>query len=215
MIRVIDDGSGMAQDDALLAFERHATSKLRTADDLLAISHARVRGEALPSIAAVSRLLLQTPRGEEEKERGSSLPGGKLVSVKPEGLPSGTTISVPIFFTGVPRGEIFSNPRPRNLATSLARHALCTGASAKQFVLRRRRRIINVTPWKRWPSACTSYLDPGSRELFEILPVSSPMRPAIHRSRTDYQERAAETCRRGFASRPDVQRSNRNGISSS
>src|SRR6202030_694583 len=67
MIRVIDNGSGMNHDDALLAFERHATSKLRTADDLLSISTLGFRGEALPSIAAISRLLLQT-RGEEGAE---------------------------------------------------------------------------------------------------------------------------------------------------
>src|SRR3979490_1018041 len=60
MIRVIDDGSGMAQDDALLAFERHATSKLRTADDLLSIATLGFRGEAPPSSAAVSRVLLET-----------------------------------------------------------------------------------------------------------------------------------------------------------
>ena len=60
MIRVIDDGYGMTHDDALLAFERHATSKLRTADDLLSIATLGFRGEALPSIAAVSRLLLET-----------------------------------------------------------------------------------------------------------------------------------------------------------
>ncbi len=60
LIRVVDDGSGMNHDDALLAFERHATSKLRTADDLLSIATLGFRGEALPSIAAISRLLLET-----------------------------------------------------------------------------------------------------------------------------------------------------------
>jgi DNA mismatch repair protein MutL len=60
MIRVSDNGSGMAHDDALLAFERHATSKLRTSDDLLSIATLGFRGEALPSIASVSRLLLET-----------------------------------------------------------------------------------------------------------------------------------------------------------
>src|SRR5271154_6882289 len=54
MIRVVDDGHGMAHDDALLAFERHATSKLRTAEDLLSIATLGFRGEAMPTIAAVS-----------------------------------------------------------------------------------------------------------------------------------------------------------------
>ncbi|HEV8384266.1 MAG TPA: DNA mismatch repair endonuclease MutL, partial [Candidatus Acidoferrales bacterium] len=69
MIRVIDDGHGMGHDDALLAFERHATSKLRTSDDLLAIATLGFRGEALPSIAAVARLLLETCAEEETTEK--------------------------------------------------------------------------------------------------------------------------------------------------
>src|ERR1700719_1721666 len=60
MIRVVDDGCGMGHDDALLAFERHATSKLRSAEDLFEVSTLGFRGEALPSIAAVSRLVLET-----------------------------------------------------------------------------------------------------------------------------------------------------------
>ena len=76
MIRVIDDGSGMNHDDALLAFERHATSKLRTADDLLSIATLGFRGEALPSIAAISRLLLETRDGSKGRRRelASNLP---------------------------------------------------------------------------------------------------------------------------------------------
>ncbi len=60
LIRIADDGCGMLRDDALLAFERHATSKLRDVKDLLSISTLGFRGEALPSIASVSRLLLET-----------------------------------------------------------------------------------------------------------------------------------------------------------
>src|SRR6266550_6332176 len=59
LIRVADDGCGMSHDDALLAFERHATSKIRSAEDLFEISTLGFRGEALPSIAAVSRLALE------------------------------------------------------------------------------------------------------------------------------------------------------------
>src|SRR5215471_11209198 len=64
LIRITDDGCGMNRDDALLAFERHATSKLRTADDLLAIATLGFRGEALPSIASVARVTLETATGE-------------------------------------------------------------------------------------------------------------------------------------------------------
>ena len=65
LIQVIDDGSGMVRDDALLAFERHATSKLHDAEDLLSIATLGFRGEALPSIASVSRLVLETCAKEE------------------------------------------------------------------------------------------------------------------------------------------------------
>src|ERR1700688_3487732 len=78
LIRISDDGQGMNRDDALLAFERHATSKLRTADDLLSIATLGFRGEVLPSIAAVSRLLLQTRAAEEEEGTRVEFAGGKL-----------------------------------------------------------------------------------------------------------------------------------------
>ena len=75
LIRVTDNGHGMNRDDALLAFERHATSKLRTADDLLSIATLGFRGEALPSIAAISRLLLETrdAEGRRAREHGRGL----------------------------------------------------------------------------------------------------------------------------------------------
>src|ERR1700758_52800 len=60
LIRIADDGCGMMRDDALLAFERHATSKLRSSEDLLSIATLGFRGEALPSIASISRLLMET-----------------------------------------------------------------------------------------------------------------------------------------------------------
>src|ERR1700726_207065 len=91
MIRVIDDGTGMAQDDALLAFERHATSKLRTADDLLSIATLGFRGEALPSIAAVSRLLLQTRAADETTGAAVEFAGGKLLRCDEFPGPAGTT----------------------------------------------------------------------------------------------------------------------------
>src|SRR6202166_4626289 len=83
MISVIDDGHGMTHDDALLAFERHATSKLRSAEDLLSIITLGFCGEAMPTIAAVSRLLLETRAEEEAEGTRVEFAGGKLISVKP------------------------------------------------------------------------------------------------------------------------------------
>src|SRR5712692_1190457 len=107
MIRIIDDGHGMSHDDALLAFERHATSKLRSADDLLSIPTLGFRGEALPTIAAVSRLLLETRAEEDVEGTRVEFAGGKLVNVKPAGLPVGTTVSVADLFYSVPARRKF------------------------------------------------------------------------------------------------------------
>src|SRR2546428_360240 len=90
MIRVIDDGCGMTHDDALLAFERHSTSKLRTADDLLSISTLGFRGEALPTIAAVSRLLLETRDAAEARGTRIEFANRKLRGAKPAGPPAWT-----------------------------------------------------------------------------------------------------------------------------
>src|SRR3954471_9981735 len=78
LIQITDDGCGMVRDDALLAFERHATSKIRNADDLLSIATLGFRGEALPSIASVSRLRLETRAPEEASGTVVEVNGGKM-----------------------------------------------------------------------------------------------------------------------------------------
>jgi DNA mismatch repair protein MutL len=215
MIRVIDDGTGMAHDDALLAFERHATSKLRTADDLLSIATLGFRGEALPSIAAVSRLLLQTRAAEEEEGTRIEFAGGKLVSVKPEGLPAGTTISVADLFYCVPARRNFLKSETTELGhiASLVTHYALAHPD-KQFVLKTpTQEIINATAVKTMAERVYQLFGRQAiEELFELLPVSSPMRAAITEAELTTEERAAELVVRGFASRPEVQRSNRNGI---
>jgi len=215
MIRVIDDGTGMAQDDALLAFERHATSKLRTADDLLSIATLGFRGEALPSIAAVSRLLLQTRAAEEEEGTRIEFAGGKLVNVKPEGLPAGTTISVADLFYCVPARRNFLKSETTELGhiASLVTHYALAHPD-KQFVLKTpTQEIIHATAVETMAERVYQLFGRAAlEELFEILPVSSPMRAAITETELGPEERAAELVVRGFASRPDVQRSNRNGI---
>jgi DNA mismatch repair protein MutL len=215
MIRVIDDGTGMAQDDALLAFERHATSKLRTADDLLSIATLGFRGEALPSIAAVSRLLLQTRAADEEEGTRIEFAGGKLVNVKPEGLPAGTTISVADLFYSVPARRNFLKSETTELGhiASLVTHYALAHPD-KQFVLKTpTQEIIHATAVETMAERVYQLFGRSAlEELFEILPVSSPMRAAITETELTNEERAAELVVRGFASRPDVQRSNRNGI---
>src|ERR1700741_2419107 len=137
MIRVIDDGHGMMHDDALLAFERHATSKLRSADDLITISTLGFRGEALPSIASVSRLLLETRAADEAEGTRVEFAGGKLLGVKPEGLPAGTTVSVADLFYCVPARRKFLKSETTELGhiASLVTHYALAHPD-KQFVLK-------------------------------------------------------------------------------
>src|SRR6202008_3669379 len=92
LIRVVDNGMGMLRDDALLAFERHATSKLSDVKDLLSIATLGFRGEALPSIASVSRLLLETRAREEAVGTVVELAGGKILRCEDVALTGGTII---------------------------------------------------------------------------------------------------------------------------
>jgi DNA mismatch repair protein MutL len=215
MIRVIDDGTGMMHDDALLAFERHATSKLRTADDLLSIATLGFRGEALPSIAAVSRLLLQTRAAEDAEGTRVEFAGGKLVGVNPEGLPLGTTISVADLFYCVPARRNFLKSESTELGhiASLVTHYALAHPD-KQFALKTpTQQIIHATAVEKMSERVYQLFGRQALdELFELVPVSAPMRASITEAELTTEERAAEITVRGFASRPEVQRSNRNGI---
>src|SRR5215468_3243699 len=182
MIRVVDDGSGMAHDDALLAFERHATSKLRTADDLLSISTLGFRGEALPSIAAVARLLLETrPEGDAEGTR-VEFAGGKLVGVKPAGLPVGTTVSVADLFYCVPARRKFLKSDTTELGhiASLVTHYALANPE-KQFVLSTpAQEIIRCAPVEQLSDRVYQLFGRQALDdLVEIPGVSGPFRAAI------------------------------------
>jgi DNA mismatch repair protein MutL len=108
-ISVRDDGTGMTQDDAILAFEHHATSKLQTAEELSSIATLGFRGEALPSIASVSRLTLRTCCDDPEEVSGTELEiqGGILRAVKPLSWDRGTEIVVRDLFFNVPARRKF------------------------------------------------------------------------------------------------------------
>lgn len=104
LIRVVDDGLGMNRDDALLCLERHATSKIQRAEDLFAVATMGFRGEALPSIASISRLILTTreQRGESVAATQVILNAGKIVAVKEAGSPPGTSVEVRQLFFNLP-----------------------------------------------------------------------------------------------------------------
>src|SRR5437764_3614341 len=116
LIRIVDNGHGMVRDDALLAFERHATSKLRTSDDLLSIATLGFRGEALPSIASVSRLLLETRAFDDDAGTLVEITGGSITRVEEAGLPSGTTIAVRDLFFNTPARRKFLKSEQTELA---------------------------------------------------------------------------------------------------
>ena len=215
MIRVIDDGHGMTHDDALLAFERHATSKLRSADDLLSISTLGFRGEALPTIAAVSRLLLETRDESEAEGTRLEFAGGKLVGVKPAGLPAGTTISVADLFYCVPARKKFLKSDTTELGhiASLVTHYALANPD-KHFVLTTpTQEIINSPPAEKLADRIYQLFGRQSMdELVEIPPASAAFRAAITEPELEQSEESATLTVRGFTSRPDVQRPNRNGI---
>ncbi|MGH9715930.1 MAG: DNA mismatch repair endonuclease MutL [Candidatus Acidiferrales bacterium] len=214
MIRVIDDGCGMNHDDALLAFERHATSKLANADDLLSISTLGFRGEALPTIAAVSRLLLETRTPEEEQGTRVEFAGGKLVSVKPAGVPAGTSMSVADIFYCVPARRKFLKSETTELGhvASLVTHYALAHPET-HFVLKTPTQvIIDCPPVEKLADRVYQVFGRQALdELMEIPPSEAPVRSAITEPALEEGEEASTIRVAGSTSRPEVQRANRNG----
>ena len=107
LVRVEDDGEGMTPDEAVLALERHATSKIRRLEDLAAITTLGFRGEALPSIASVSHLLLRTRARGASRGTEIRVSGGVVASTREVGAPEGTTLEVTDLFYNVPARRKF------------------------------------------------------------------------------------------------------------
>jgi DNA mismatch repair protein MutL len=127
LIQVRDDGSGMTQDDAILAFEHHATSKIQRAEDLANIATLGFRGEALPSIASISRLILKTRfEGAEATSAGTEIEiqGGIMRSVKATAWDRGSEVTVRDLFFNVPARRKFlrSNETELGHVTRLVTH---------------------------------------------------------------------------------------------
>jgi DNA mismatch repair protein MutL len=228
LIRIVDDGCGMLRDDALLAFERHATSKLRDVKDLLSISTLGFRGEALPSIASVSRLLLETRSAEETTGTRIEIAGGKMLRCEEAALGGGTVITVRDLFYNVPARRKFLRTEPTELAhiASLVTH-YSLAHPGKTFVLTSGATdLLHVTPvatmkervYQVFGSQVLDELvDIGVREKEIYLPPPSvPASEAIAEYRREPgpdDDPPTRTFRlSGFFSRPQVQKTNRNSI---
>jgi DNA mismatch repair protein MutL len=208
-------GKRLIRVDALLAFERHATSKLRTADDLLSIATLGFRGEALPSIAAISRLVLETRSTEEEQGTRVEFAGGKLIGVKPAGVPAGTSISVGDIFYCVPARRKFLKSETTELGhiASLVTHYALAHPECRFFLQTPTQEILDCAPVEKLADRVYQIFGRAALdELVEIPAQEAPVRSAITEPQMEQDEQAAVLRVTGFASRPEVQRANRNGI---
>ena len=221
LIRVADDGYGMNRDDALLAFERHATSKLRTADDLLSIATLGFRGEALPSIASVARVTLETATGEEAAGTRVEIAGGKILRVDDAALPRGTTIAVADLFFNTPARRKFLRAESTELAhvTALVTHYALAHPEKHFELVSASHTILSAPPVAR--TAERIYPVFGKETLGQLLPVAAeaplahaglPEPPPWKRD-PDQTPRQPGTLRlSGFYSKPELQKLNRNSI---
>ena len=225
LIRISDDGCGMNRDDALLAFERHATSKLRTADDLLSIATLGFRGEALPSIASVARVTLETATGsgEDGETAGTrmEIAGGRILRVEDAALPRGTTLAVADLFFNTPARRKFLRAESTELAhvTALVTHYALAHPEKHFELLSATHTIVSAPPVAR--TAERIYQIFGKETLAQLLPVAAET-PLAHaglpepppwRKDPDQPARDPGVLRlSGFYSKPELQKLNRNSI---
>jgi DNA mismatch repair protein MutL len=224
-ILVADDGSGMGRDDAMLAFERHATSKLRDAQELLSIHTLGFRGEALPSIASVSRLLLETRSEDEPTGTRVEIAGGKMLSVEEKALPAGTTITVKNLFYNVPARRKFLRTEQTELAhvASLVTHYSLAHIDKTFTLSHDKGKLLNVTPvptlrervYQIFGAETLDQLveiKPAERELYEE-PSPVPPTQAVPAARAAETGPAPKIYRlSGFVSTPQIQKLNRNSV---
>jgi DNA mismatch repair protein MutL len=221
LIRISDDGCGMNRDDALLAFERHATSKLRTADDLLAIATLGFRGEALPSIASVARVTLETATGEEVAGTRMEIAGGKILHVEDAALPRGTTIAVSDLFFNTPARRKFLRAESTELShvTALVTHYALVHPEMHFELLSASHTIVLAPPVAR--TAERIYQIFGKDTLGQLLPVAAetplerpglPEPPPWKRDPDEPARDPGALRLAGFFSKPELQKLNRNSI---
>src|SRR5205809_117434 len=233
LIQISDNGYGMTRDDALLAFERHATSKIQSAEDLLTVATLGFRGEALPSIASVSRLKLETRAPGESSGTMLEINGGKIFRVEEAGLPEGTAITVRDLFFNTPARKKFLKAESTELShiASLVTH-YALAHPHNHFELHPATNAILVAPSVA-DSGQRVYQVFGKETLEQLIAVAAvqpfervglPQPPPWRRAEVDEdQDEDARTTGRsatdpgemrihGFVSKPEIQKLNRNSI---
>jgi DNA mismatch repair protein MutL len=224
LIRVADNGQGMNRDDALLAFERHATSKLRSADDLLAIATLGFRGEALPSIASVARVTLETASADSTSaEPGTriEIAGGRILHVDDVALPAGTTISVSDLFFNTPARRKFLRAESTELAhvTALVTHYALAHPEKHFELVSASHTLLSAPPVAR--TAERIYQIFGKDTLAQLLSVAAenplersglPEPPPWKKDPDESPRQPGSLRLSGFYSKPELQKLNRNSI---
>src|ERR1700759_3955197 len=221
LIRIVDNGCGMVRDDALLAFERHATSKLRTSDDLLAIATLGFRGEAMPSIASISRLEIDTRAAEEAAGTRVEIVGGRMHRVEDAGLPPGTTIAVRDLFFNTPARRKFLKSETTELShvTALVTHYALAHPD-KHFELHSATHALLQAPPVAEPADRIFQIF-GRETLDHLLPIAAEVdlervglpAPPPWKQDEDYQPPVPGHLRlSGFTSKPELEKLNRNSI---
>ena len=221
LIRIEDDGCGMLRDDALLAFERHATSKIRSSDDLLSLGTLGFRGEALPSIASVARVHLLTRSAEEPVGTELEIAGGKILRKADAAAPPGTTLAIRDVFFNTPARRKFLKSEPTELshiAALVTHYALAY--PEKHFALHSTTHALLEAP----PAARLAdriYQIFGREVLEQLLPVAAETNfvraglpePPPWKREADWEPPTPGALRiHGFVSRPELQKLNRNSM---
>jgi DNA mismatch repair protein MutL len=212
LIRMSDNGIGMMRDDALLAFERHGTSKISDDKDLLRIATLGFRGEALPSIASVSRLVLETRARGEQAGTAVEIAGGKILRCDEAALAEGTTITVRDLFFNVPARKKFLRSEPTEIAhiASLVTH-YSLAHPQKSFQLRHNQaELLNATPVATLRERVFQVF--GSQILDELVDLGDLSRNLAIPIEPDEAPLTRHFRLRGFVSGPQVQKLNRNSI---
>ncbi len=171
LTRVRDDGRGMDRPDALLCLERHATSKLRTGADLAAVSTLGFRGEAVPSIASVSKFRLVTREAHALAGTEVIVHGGKVVSVRDAGDAPGTVVEARSLFFNLPaRRKFLRSEQTESAHVEALLHALALGHEGVGFTfLRDGREVFRVPPAARLADRVRDLL--GADALAELAPI--------------------------------------------